>query len=310
MSRTRLTAAILAAILSLALSGCPTRDTGLVEETIGPVDNVLIFIRHGRNNHRSLPSDPHWNLLPFEQLRICKAMANWSETDWGEPFCGVGEGRSRPTEVDYIQPKYEKDLRAGETSTTDRFRATAIAIQAGLQPPEDASCPYPASTLSRSTIREIDLPFATSMVNVDSFIAEFINQRQTAKAAVWQAHRQEADDVYSRLIAEIDDGLRGTHRRAPDGVRRVEVLVLSRSSLLEIAERLSGNYGGLGTRDLETRTRFEAELRREYSKGDTYFYDNYWVVSRSGSNWVSYETVPISSVASEAPPRCVDFEAR
>lgn len=310
MPRSSLTAAILAALLSLSLAGCPPRDTGIVLETIGPVDNVLIFIRHGRNNARFERNDPHWDLIPLEKLRICKAMAKWSETDWGKPFCGLGEAQSRPTQVDYTQPTYEKDLPANVTSRTNRFLDTAVAVQVGLQPPEDASCPYPASSLSRSSIRRIDLPFATSMANVDSFIAIFKERKDWNKVAVWQAHRQENDDAYRRMVAEIDDGLRGAHRRAPDGIRQIEVLVLSRSSLIEIADRLSGNYGGLGTRDQETRAKFEAELQREYAKGDDYFYDNYWVVSRSGSNWVSYQTVPISAAASEVPQRCLDFEAR
>jgi len=228
------------------------------------VDNIVVLFRHGRN----LDTAP-WNIAPGAEKSVCDATtAFYGSIETSYPDLKPGKSRGY-----FLAGEFERDLAAGEDTTTNRFIRTAAAMQLGQ---------YGVSE-RRLTFKEFRLPAATS---ISSFRSWYCND---------QAHRfpncERGLHVLEQNSAldELKDLINNTGNP-------ISVFVLARSLLVDVANRLDDGEGNATTR--RVKRNLSDTLNDAFSRSDEYFYNRYWIIERSGNQWLRFASVDMAAPTS------------
>ena len=227
------------------------------------IDNIVVLVRHGRNYET-----PPWNIMPDSEEKLCD-ISTVIHTTLGSSYPHLDPGDSLGY---FLSGTYERDLPAGQITTTNRFIRSAGAMKLGRT----------GESSRRLIFREYHLPAATSM---SSFQAWYCRGEKHEFPSCNQGQMiVEQDQKLSEL-----KGLINEHRHP------MTVFVLSRSVLVDVAGRLDDGLGSATTRRVKGEL-YDALSRAYENDDDEYFYTHYWIIERKGPEWMR-----LANVASGSP---------
>ncbi|KAA3616883.1 MAG: hypothetical protein D8M58_17940 [Calditrichaeota bacterium] len=220
------------------------------------IDNVIIFIRHGRNQNIK-----PWNIAPGSVETICNTLADFFKTE-KKNYPNLKEGRIK---VFYISPEFERDLKIDQKTWTNRFSKTAKAI-------ENAAKNYSSREID---FTRLNLPAATSYEGFKSWYCP--------------QHSLISDACNNNIkVIEQNDAISHLKQRINSTTHPISIYILARSLSIGLSNRLVEHSTG---RTKKVKENLKESLNN--TKDDD-FYNYYWLINRNKIAWENMSRVPIS----------------